>query len=80
MQGIYREIDPPRRLVFSFAWEDEKGAPVHETLVTLTFEERAGKTTQTFHQALFRTEVERDDHRGGWSESFERLAAHLAEV
>lgn len=77
MRGTYQEVTPPRRLVFTFAWEDEHGEPVHETLVTLTFEEEKGKTKMTFHQALFRDKKERDDHEGGWTESFERLAAYV---
>src|SRR3712207_2230102 len=39
MQGVYREITEPERLVFTFAWEDENNQPKHETLVTVTFEE-----------------------------------------
>jgi len=78
MRGEYREVAEPERLVFTFAWEDENGEPVHETLVTVTFEEEGGKTRFTFHQALFRTAVECEDHRGGWTECFDRLEVYVA--
>jgi uncharacterized protein YndB with AHSA1/START domain len=76
--GVYREIVAPERLVFTHAWDDERGKPGHETLVTVTFAERGGKTAMTFRQAVFDSVAERDGHRGGWTECFEKLAAHLS--
>lgn len=78
MQGSYREIVEPERLVFTFAWEDEKGQPRHETIVTVIFTEQHGKTLLTFHQAVFESAEARDSHRSGWSECFDRLEAYLA--
>jgi uncharacterized protein YndB with AHSA1/START domain len=78
VQGIYREIIEPERLVFTHAWEDEDGRPGLETLVTVTFAEQAGRTTMRFHQAMFDSKASRDGHEGGWSSSFERLADYLA--
>lgn len=80
MQGVYREIVEPDRLVFTFAWEDEKGAPGWETLVTVTFTEHDGKTKLTFHQAIFESTDERDSHHEGWSECFDRLETYLAKA
>lgn len=80
MRGIYREITPPERLVFTFAWEDEDGQPGPETLVTVIFAEHDGKTKLTFHQAVFETVTARDEHEGGWTECLDRLAKYLAEL
>ena len=78
-KGIYRELVPPERLVFTFAWEgDEDREPGHETLVTLSFIEEGGKTRMTLRQAVFASTESRDGHEEGWSEAFERLAEHLA--
>lgn len=77
MQGIYREIVEPERLVFTFAWEDENSQPKHETLVTVTFEEQGNKTLMTFQQAIFESIESRDSHNTGWSECFDRLATYL---
>lgn len=78
MSGVYREIVAPERIVFTFAWEDAAGKPGHETLVTVSFAEQDGKTTLTFHQAIFETVSSRDDHQKGWSSVMDRLAAYLA--
>lgn len=78
--GVYREIDAPQRLAFTFAWDQEDGSRGNETLVTITFEERDGKTEMTFHQAVFDTTANRDGHRGGWNSSFDRLADYLVGV
>lgn len=77
MRGVYREIVEPERLVFTFAWQDETGKPKHETIVTVTFADRAGKTLMTFHQAIFESVEARDSHQSGWSECFDRLEVYL---
>lgn len=80
MQGSYREVTEPERLVFTFAWEDEDSRPKHETLVTVTFTEQGNKTLMTFHQAIFESTESRNSHRTGWSECFDRLQAYLTTV
>jgi uncharacterized protein YndB with AHSA1/START domain len=76
--GVFREVVPPERLVFTFAW-DEDGMRGHETIVTVTFAEQNGKTLMTFHHELFRSVEERDGHMGGWTSTFDRLAEHLVD-
>ncbi len=78
-RGVYREVAPPERLVFTYAWEDEAGHPTHETLVTLTFRDIGGKTELTLRQELFETVAARDDHRNGWSDCLDRFAAYLTQ-
>jgi uncharacterized protein YndB with AHSA1/START domain len=80
VQGVYREIVAPERLAFTFAWEDAAGKPGHETLVTITFADEAGRTRMDFHQALFESVESRDAHRGGWSSTFELLEEYLAQI
>lgn len=80
MQGVYRQIVEPERLVFTFAWEDEDAQPKHQTLVTVTLADQGGKTLLTFHQAAFESVESRDSHRSGWSECFDRLEAYLADA
>ena len=78
--GVYREIVPNRRLVFTFTWDNDGPSAGVETLVTITFEERDGKTLQTFHQRPFRTVERRDSHVGGWSQAFDKLGAYAAKI
>jgi uncharacterized protein YndB with AHSA1/START domain len=78
--GIYREIEPDRRLVFTFAWSHDGPSAGVETLVTITFEQRDGKTVQTFHQRPFLNVERRDSHVGGWNQVFDKQHAYLAKI
>jgi uncharacterized protein YndB with AHSA1/START domain len=78
--GVYREIERNRRLVFTFAWDNEGPSAGVETLVTITFEERDGKTVQTFHQRPFLNVERRDSHVGGWNGAFDKLDAYATKV
>jgi len=80
LQGIYREIIEPERLVFTYAFEDATGKPGHETLVTVTFAELGEKTKLTVHQAVFESVTVRDEHVRGWTEALDRLAGYLTQV
>lgn len=73
--GVYREIVPHTRLVFTFAWEQEGLGP--ETLVTITFEDRGGKTLMQFAQGVFDTPEHCDGHRAGWESEFNQLAHYI---
>jgi uncharacterized protein YndB with AHSA1/START domain len=78
LSGIYREVVEDELLVFTHAWEDERGKRGHETVVTVRFADQGGKTKLTFHQAIFDSVEARDGHAGGWTECLDRLGEHLA--
>ena len=75
--GVYREIIPKKRIVYTFIWDKE---PDHEMLVTVDFAAKGRKTEITFQQTGFKSAGEREGHKGGWSESFDRLAEYLKQV
>ena len=79
-RGVYREIVPPERLVFTFAWEAADGTLGPELITTVTFAEEAGKTRLTLHQSRFGSTDWRDDHIGGWTSCFERFAQYVAHI
>jgi uncharacterized protein YndB with AHSA1/START domain len=78
MHGVYREIVPPERLVFTHVWEEGHDSPRHETLVSVTLEDQGGKTKLTFHKAVLESVAERISQGTGWSECLDRLAQLLA--
>ena len=79
--GVYREIVPNEKLVYTFAWDEESGNSPTETLITITFEdEGAGQTKMTFHQAPFISTESRDGHREGWSSAFDRAEEYLGQM
>jgi uncharacterized protein YndB with AHSA1/START domain len=74
--GRYTEIDPPRRLAFTWLWDDQGT----RTLIELDFIESDGETTVRFrHSGLWSEDAVRD-HEGGWTRCFEHLAEALAEA
>ncbi len=79
-QGVYREIVPPERIVFTFAWEDEHGKPGHELLTTVTFTEHGSGTQLTLRQEGFENIERRNSHGEGWTSCFERFAEYVATV
>jgi uncharacterized protein YndB with AHSA1/START domain len=76
-RGVVREAVEPARLVFTFAWDNPDGSAGREMLINITFADRDGKTEMTFSQGVFESVEDRDGHRVGWSESFDKLAASL---
>ena len=80
--GVYREIVPPKRLVYTFNYE---GAPGHEAVETVTFEEAEGGKTRMTDHMLFETREERDGMLNsgmeeGAAETIDRLAELLREL
>ena len=79
--GVYQEIDPPRRLVFTFAWGDghEDGAPV-ETIVSVELTAlSSGQTLLEFTQAGLKSDESASGHVHGWTSTFDRLDGFLIE-
>jgi len=87
--GVYREIVPLERIVTTDSFADADGNVVPAThygmgeaiplemLVTVTFEEQAGKTKMTLrHEGLPVGEM-REGAGQGWNESFDKLAVSL---
>ena len=75
--GVYRQIEPNRRLVFTFAWDNDGPSAGVEMLISIVFEERDGKTVQTFHQTGFLNADRRDSHFGGWSGAFHKQQTYV---
>ena len=75
--GVVREVIEPEFLAYTFAWDEADGQPGREMFVTIVLEERDGKTAMRFTQAEFESREDRDGHRDGWSQSFDKLAAYL---
>ena len=72
--GVYREIAPARRLVFTFQWVT---FPDREMLVTLDLAPTADGTEITLLHEQFFDEAVRDDHHQGWNGTFDRLQVLL---
>lgn len=81
MTGIYREITPPQRLVYTERYVTE-GFTSNDAVVTVLFAEHGGMTTLT-STVLHQSKADRDGHlqagvEKGAAEVYDRLASHLA--
>lgn len=77
VSGIYREVEPDRKLVFTWAW---KSTPERESLVTVTVKPDGDGAILTLLHEQFFDETARDNHRTGWTgalDKLERTAPHL---
>jgi uncharacterized protein YndB with AHSA1/START domain len=68
--GVFRELLPPARLVFSWAWHS---TPERESLVTVTLRPEGAGTLLTLHHEQFYDADARDAHAHGWVGTLDRL-------
>ncbi len=73
--GVYREILPHERIVFTWAWES---SPEEETLVTIELRSLGAVTELTLTHARFATDKARDMHNHGWAGCLNRLETLFA--
>ena len=73
--GVYREVVPNERLVFSWAWHS---TPERESLVTVAIRPDGDGALMVFTHEQFFDETARDNHAKGWSELFAQLETILA--
>jgi uncharacterized protein YndB with AHSA1/START domain len=69
--GVYRTIDPPKRLVYTWRWEDKPSAG--ESTVTVEFNERGRSTEVVLRHEGLPNEKEIADHEHGWNGCLEKL-------
>ena len=73
--GVYREIVPNSRLVYTWAWES---TPERESLVTVEFKPSGQGTELLLTHQRFADIEARDKHQHGWNSCLERLGRYLS--
>jgi uncharacterized protein YndB with AHSA1/START domain len=70
--GEYTVVDPPRRVAFTWVWEDDR----HQLpqLIEIDFEETGGVTTVRFAHSNLWDEEAVTSHGEGWNAAFDNLA------
>jgi uncharacterized protein YndB with AHSA1/START domain len=68
--GVYREVVPESRLVFTWAWHT---TPERESLVTITLVPDGDGTLLTIHHEQFFDQKARDGHERGWTGTLDKL-------
>src|SRR6266581_4546387 len=75
VSGVYREVVPNEKLVFSWAW---KSTPERQSQVTVLLAPDGDGTLLTLTHEQFFDEGARDRHQAGWTEGLDKLAALFA--
>jgi uncharacterized protein YndB with AHSA1/START domain len=75
VQGVYREVVPHRKLVFTWTWPNS--TPERESVITIELRAAGRGTEFVFRQEQFIDATVRDNHRRGWTESFVKLENFL---
>jgi len=73
--GVYRDVVPNERLVFSWAWHS---TPERESLVTVSIKPDGAGALLVFTHEQFIDEKARDNHQRGWTEILGKLETYLA--
>lgn len=91
-RGVFREIVVPERIVFAMSFADAEGNVVPathygmsrewplEALLTVAFEEEAGKTRVTLRYEGVPPGADGDGARQGWAEMLDGLAEYLTKA
>jgi uncharacterized protein YndB with AHSA1/START domain len=74
--GVYREVVPNQKLVFTWAW---RSTPERESLVTVALKRDGDGTLLTLLHEQFFDEAARDRHGRGWNETLEKLESYVRE-
>ena len=76
--GAYREIDPPRRLVYTWCWREPHPMRA-ETLVKVEFVPAGQGTEIRLSHEGFPTPEDKEGHEEGWKTCLERLVDLVSE-
>jgi uncharacterized protein YndB with AHSA1/START domain len=75
VSGVYQEVVPDEKLVFTWAW---RTMPERESLVTILIKpDGTGSLLTLIHEQFF-DEPARDRHQEGWTGCLDKLERYLA--
>ncbi len=76
--GQFVEVDPPRRLVFTWGWRDDESVPPGSTRVEVSFAAEDGGTRVVLRHHDLPSAEQRAHHDAGWQLYLGRLATRAA--
>ena len=76
--GVYKEVVPGRKLVFSWCWP--RTTPDRVSQITILLRPEGGGTDMEFRHEQFFDEAARDAHLRGWAGTFDKLETHLKQA
>jgi uncharacterized protein YndB with AHSA1/START domain len=77
MRGEYRELQPGKKIVFTWQWEDDEDWENHTSIVMVELKDADGGTELQLTHERLPNEQSRDGHTLGWSSALDKLAKFL---
>jgi uncharacterized protein YndB with AHSA1/START domain len=77
VEGVYREVEPPERLVYTWRWDGLDVDDRRWSLVTVEFQDRDGATEVVVTHEGIETANSFEFHQGGWTASLQELGQVL---
>ena len=75
VSGVYREVVPNEKIVFTWAW---RSTPERESLVTVVIKPQGAGSLLTLVHEQFFDEAARDRHEHGWIGCLDKLERYFA--
>jgi uncharacterized protein YndB with AHSA1/START domain len=72
-RGEYRELQPNKKIVFTWQWQDDEDWEERESVVTVELSDRDGGTELRLSHAQLPNEQSRDGHTRGWNSALDKL-------
>ena len=73
MIGEYRELQPGRKIVFTWQWQDDEDWENHISVVTVELDDAGGGTELRLTHEQLPNEESRDGHTRGWDSALDKL-------
>src|SRR6476646_4055344 len=73
MHGEYRELQPDRKIVFTWRWEDDEEWKERDSVVTVELSDCDGGTEVRLTHERLPSEESRDRHSDGWKSVLNKL-------
>ena len=77
ISGEYREVEPGKKIVFTWTLEKDEDWKKHSSIVTVKFLDREGGTEIRLTHEKLPNEASRDDHTQGWNSVLDKVEKFL---
>ena len=74
IRGEYRELQPGKKIVFTWQWQDDEDWENHISIVTVELDDADGGTELRLAHEQLPNEESRDGHTQGWNSVLDKLA------
>ena len=75
MRGEFRELQPGRKIVFTWQWQDDEDWENHTSIVTVELNDHEDGTALRLTHERLPNEASRDGHTRGWNSALDKLEA-----